>query len=411
MQAGDPVVAARVRWVDCAWRVEPVSCPGLGRYRAGPVPEAAPPFRLRTRKRSLWHLPFAEAPDGASAGRWWRAKVTERIEAEALAPVALAACEGTHVVQAVHYGSGRLSGPAGSLASIPPPGASAPKKGADEERADPADERADEPADESADAPVQTSAGTGKKAQAAAPKGALLQLEFAALGKKARRFVSLAVGGVVGASEGGTGAPARPRWAVLEPTEVRAADYALCVLLGRCPPAGRGPGCTLDRVDRAEHPANCVGFAGATAYCEARGGRLPSQEAWLSVAQRGASGRYVWGDGWPPLGGNYADQSAGPRHRHWSLIPGYRDGHPDTAPVGFYEDRPGYFDLGGNVAEWTRTAAPGAPGYRVVLGASFAHAEPEDLAVQRTRAYTESTESAYLGFRCERGDAVPPARP
>ncbi len=136
---------------------------------------------------------------------------------------------------------------------------------------------------------------------------------------------------------------------------------------------------TTLELDRA--PAVNVSWQEAVAYCnwlsaadgltpayEMKGGsfvpvtpatngyRLPTEAEWEWVARRAGTGlrKYPWGDALPvPRGaGNYADRSA--QALLPTVIPDFDDGYPVTAPVGSFAANPsGYFDLGGNVAEWT----------------------------------------------------------
>jgi formylglycine-generating enzyme required for sulfatase activity len=86
------------------------------------------------------------------------------------------------------------------------------------------------------------------------------------------------------------------------------------------------------------------------------GYRLPFESEWAYVARymgNSRPARYPWSGSFPPpaLSGNFADESS--RGILATVIRGYNDSFPVTAPVaGFPRNQGGFFDIGGNVSEW-----------------------------------------------------------
>ncbi len=147
------------------------------------------------------------------------------------------------------------------------------------------------------------------------------------------------------------------------------------------------------------------------------GYRLPSEAEWEYCARftpGGVNLKYSWGAKFPPgpNSGNFADGSAA--SLLVNTIEGYTDGYPAAAFPGKFPANPlGFFDMGGNVAEWCNdyyeiysydagkvVADPTGPkdgSLRVVRGSSWRHASIS--ALRLTYRDYSNTKRPDLGFR------------
>lgn len=158
-----------------------------------------------------------------------------------------------------------------------------------------------------------------------------------------------------------------------------------------------------------DQPRNCISWTRAQAFCESRGGRLPTEVEW-EYSARGPDGlSYPWGNNFIPDNVIYAD------------TPNYgrlASEMPQAAPVGTQDQGRswvGAFDLAGNLWEWTlsaianypydsadgRESTPEEDGSlaRVRRGGSFSNTGESVTSTNRVRSRV-ADEEFDIGFRC-----------
>ncbi|MEW5867933.1 MAG: bifunctional serine/threonine-protein kinase/formylglycine-generating enzyme family protein [Chloroflexota bacterium] len=183
--------------------------------------------------------------------------------------------------------------------------------------------------------------------------------------------------------------------------EVTNARYAECVAAGECTQPGSGS--NYGNAAYADHPVVNVDWNQARAYCQWRGGRLPTEAEWEKAARGGLEGMdYPWGDETPicEKGAKNGAQFSG------------CDG--DTVPVGsFAPNGYGLYDMAGNVWEWVQDwylesfygssprdnpTGPVSGEYRVVRGGGWGGS---GALLSANRGWSApSSRSGNLGFRC-----------
>ncbi len=123
-------------------------------------------------------------------------------------------------------------------------------------------------------------------------------------------------------------------------TEVTVAAYATCGAAG-CTAPNTGGNCNQGVAGRGDHPINCVDWNQARAFCQSRGGDLPTEAQW-EFAARGSDGRtFPWGSDAPAA--QLCWSGGGTVHSTTCPVRSFPSG---VSPFGLY-------DTVGNVWEWT----------------------------------------------------------
>ena len=191
-------------------------------------------------------------------------------------------------------------------------------------------------------------------------------------------------------------------------TEVTVAAYRLCTAPG-CTTPSTGSSCNWGVTGRDNHPINCVDWNQSRAYCQSRGGDLPTEAQW-EYAARGSdvvNHIYPWGNAAPA---SQLCWSGGTIRTSTCPVQSYPAGN---SPFGL-------FDMAGNVNEWTRdfyasyTSAaaidptgPTSGQNRVYRGGAWFFTSGTLGTIDVRAAYrfdgTPTLRDGRVGFRCARG--------
>jgi serine/threonine protein kinase len=112
---------------------------------------------------------------------------------------------------------------------------------------------------------------------------------------------------------------------------------------------------------------------------------------------------YPWGDAFPPPNdsGNYAgSESRLDTPETWSVIPGFHDAFPRTAPVSAFKANARGLCIGGNVWEWCMDKLQNTLNWRTLRGGSWATSRAEEMLLSYRRGYGPSFRCDDVGFRC-----------
>ncbi len=175
----------------------------------------------------------------------------------------------------------------------------------------------------------------------------------------------------------------------IDKTVVTVEQWLECYKAGKCAEAHGGGKCNGSNPKRLNHPANCMTWRHAKAYCEWKGKRLPNPKEWEKAA-RGVDGRnYPWGNDEPNCGLAVMYDS-GPGcglGRTWPVCSKPKGNSPY-----------GLCDMSGSISEWLDDGS-GNENLQSVRGGGWAagrgHIRIASIKLDNTGRWR-----AFYGFRC-----------
>jgi formylglycine-generating enzyme required for sulfatase activity len=192
----------------------------------------------------------------------------------------------------------------------------------------------------------------------------------------------------------------------MDTTEVTVSAYASCPRATCTTPDAVG-NCNWEVAGREQYPLNCVDWNQARAYCQSRGGDLPTEAQW-EYAARGTDGRlYPWGNDAP--GSQLCWSGGGTVQLRPCNVRSFPSGN---SPFGL-------FDMAGNVWEWTldysapytgsvasyvlNPTGPASGSTRVYRGGSWSHGAAVNVRASVRYDLAPTSRNDSVGFRCARG--------
>ena len=179
---------------------------------------------------------------------------------------------------------------------------------------------------------------------------------------------------------------------MIDDSEVTVSAYEECVHANYCSLPDDGSNCNFKKLDRQNHPINCIDVYQATAFCNWASKRLPTEAEWEFAARGGENRQYPWGNEPPD------------NQLCWNQING-------TCPVRQYQSGKtptGISDMAGNVAEWTTDKYTACYNPKqcaskelyVVRGGSWAYQSPDYVKSAARGWAAPNTRNGGIGFRC-----------